>query len=377
LFTETASGVRAGRPALEQVLDQLRTDNTYQKADWTCRPGYGCHMPVSWSEEIDAVLGGDLTAALTYLTPAGGAVATCVAPVGLRDRQAGWVGFTTSLGFGKKLDRIERDPHVALAFHAREHGTSHSQRYVLVQGRAEIVPDPDEALLTLVWDQAVEVLGPAKRGRLFWDRWLREYYAVRVPVLVHLDRIMAWPDLRCAGRPEVLGTPAPLEPPAPQAPPKGGTGPRLNSARSARRCRVKRHQLLAYRGADGYPVTIPIEIQGAGPDGMRLTAVPGLLPAGGRRAGLLAHSYRPELIGLTTRYHTGWLEADPEGTATYAPHTAAGFVGPPNKTLLLLGNGLVAKLGVRSARKAGRLTELPAGMSPMLDRPPPRRLGPA
>jgi hypothetical protein len=24
------------------------------------------------------------------------------------------------------------------------------------------------------------VLGPAKRGRLFWDRWLREYYAVRV-----------------------------------------------------------------------------------------------------------------------------------------------------------------------------------------------------
>jgi hypothetical protein len=188
---------------------------------------------------------------------------------------------------------------------------------------------------------------------------------------------MAWPDLRCAGRPEVLGTPAPLEPPAPQAPPKGGTGPRLNSARSARRCRVKRHQLLAYRGADGYPVTIPIEIQGAGPDGMRLTAVPGLLPAGGRRAGLLAHSYRPELIGLTTRYHTGWLEADPEGTATYAPHTAAGFVGPPNKTLLLLGNGLVAKLGVRSARKAGRLTELPAGMSPMLDRPPPRRLGPA
>ena len=152
-------------------------------------------------------------------------MATCVAPVGLRDRQAGWVGFTTSLGFGKKLDRIERDPHVALAFHAREHGTSHSQRYVLVQGRAEIVPDPDEALLTLVWDQAVGVLGPAKRGRLFWDLWLREYYAVRVPVLVHLDRIMAWPDLRCAGRPEVLGTPAPLSPPGAPGPAQGRDRP--------------------------------------------------------------------------------------------------------------------------------------------------------
>jgi hypothetical protein len=325
-------------------------------------------MTVSWSEEIDAVLGGDLTAALTYLTPAGGAVATCVAPIGLRDRQAGWIGFTTSLGFGKKLDRIQRDPHVALAFHAREHGTAHSLRYVLVQGRAEIVPDPNAALRTLVYDQAVHILGPIKRGRLFWDRWLREYYAVRVPVLVHVDRILTWPNLHCQGAPEVLGAPALLEPPAPHAPPKGGTGPRLNSARAARRCRVKPHQLLAYRGADGYPVTVPVQVEGGGQDGIRLKAVPGLLPPGGRRAGLLAHSYRPQLIGLSTRYHTGWLEADPEGTATYAPHTAAGFVAPPNKTLLLLSNGLLAKLGVRSARKAGRLTELPAGLSPLADR---------
>ena len=126
-------------------------------------------MPVSWPDHVDEIFGADMTAALGYATPAEGAVVMAVAPVGLRDRQAGWVGFTTSLGFGKKLDRIERDPHVALAFHAREHGTSHSQRYVLVQGRAEIVPDPDEALLTLVWDEAVGVLGPAKRGRLFWD----------------------------------------------------------------------------------------------------------------------------------------------------------------------------------------------------------------
>jgi hypothetical protein len=260
-----------------------------------------------------------------------------------------------------------------MAFHAREHGTSHSQRYVLVQGRAEIVPDPDEALRTLVWDQAVRVLGPAKRGRLFWDRWLREYYAVRVPVLVQVDRILTWPDLRCEGEPGILGAPAPLEPPTPQAPPKGGTAPRLDSARAARRCRAKRHQLVAYRGADGYPVTVPVQVKEGGPHGIRLTAVPGLLPPGGRRAGLLAHSYRPQLIGLATRYHTGWLEADPDGTGTYAPHTAAGFVAPPNKTLLLLANGLVAKLGVRSARKAGRLSDLPAGMSPMLDRPPARQ----
>jgi hypothetical protein len=320
-------------------------------------------MNITWSEEIDAILGGDLTAAFAYLTPAGGAVATCVAPIGLRDRQAGWVGFTTSLGFGKKLERIERDPHVSLAFHAREHGTADSPRYVLVQGRAEIVPDPDEALRSLVYEQAVAFLGPVKRGRLFWDRWLREYYAVRVPVLVRVDRITTWPDLHCQGTPEVVGASAPLEPPASQDPPKHGTGPRLDSARAARRCRAKRHQLLAYRAADGYPVTIPIQVQDGGRGGIRLAAVPGLLPQGGRRAGLLAHSYRPQLIGLATRYHTGWLQADPAGTANYAPHTAAGFFVPPDKRLLLLANGLVAKLGVRSARKAGRLTELPPGMS--------------
>ena len=68
------------------------------------------------------VLAGDLTAALGYRTPAGGVVVQAVAPIGLRDREAGTVGFTTSLGFSKKLERIERDPRVAMAFHAREHG---------------------------------------------------------------------------------------------------------------------------------------------------------------------------------------------------------------------------------------------------------------
>src|SRR5256885_13251877 len=101
--------------------------------------------PVQWPDEIDEVIGGDLTAAVSYVPPAGGAVVTAVAPIGLRDRAAGTVSFTTSLGFGRKLERIERDPRVALAYHAREHGLSSSARYVLVQGSASVVkqPDPD------------------------------------------------------------------------------------------------------------------------------------------------------------------------------------------------------------------------------------------
>ena len=68
---------------------------------------------------------------------------------------------------------------------------------------------------------------------------------------------------------------------------------------------------------------------------------------------MLGHGYRPKLIGLTARQHTGWLEAG-EDRALYAPHSETGFVAPANKTLLLLGNGLQAKLGVRKARRAGK-----------------------
>ena len=93
-------------------------------------------MPVGWTDEIDGILGGDPTAALAYVTPAGGSVVAAVAPVGLRDRDAGTVTFTTSLGFRRKLDRLRKEPRIALAYHARDHGFSDSPRYVLVQGRA-------------------------------------------------------------------------------------------------------------------------------------------------------------------------------------------------------------------------------------------------
>src|SRR3954467_612034 len=100
---------------------------------------------VEWPDAIDEVIGGDLTAALAYVTPAGGAVVTAVAPIGLRDRTKGEVTFTTSLGFGKKLDRPRREPRVALLYHAREHGFYDGAELVLVQGRARIVEQADEA----------------------------------------------------------------------------------------------------------------------------------------------------------------------------------------------------------------------------------------
>jgi hypothetical protein len=303
-------------------------------------------VSVSWPDEVDAVLGGDLTAALAYLTPAGGAVVTSVAPVGLRDRDAGTVTFTTSLGLGRKLDRIRSDPHVALAYHAREHGFASGSEYVLVQGRCRPVPEADQEWNERVLGPASEpFMGPPRRGR-FWDRWLQEYYADRVPVTVDVERIAVWPAPDDSGDLVVHGSHPPGAPPASQAEPKKGTAPRLDAAKAARKLAALPHVLAAWREEDGYPTVAPVRVQSGDAEGILLS---GPLPPGGRRAGLLGHAYNAGLVGLQARQHTGWLS-----DGLYAPHTQNAFRAPNNKTLLLLANGLLAKQGLRKARKQGR-----------------------
>src|SRR4051794_7578065 len=230
-----------------------------------------------------------MTAALAYCTPAGGAVVTAVAPLGMRDREQGTVTFTTSLGFGRKLERISRNPRVALAYHAREHGFASGAAFVLVQGVAEPDVEPDRDLLeNVIGPHAERFMGPRKRGRLFWDRWLQQYYADRVPVTVTVERIVVWPDSRCEGEPSVIGSPREPGPPGSQRPPAGGTSPRLSSERAARRIARMAHRLLAFSDSDGFPFVVPVESTESGPEGIRLSASPGLLPSGARRAGLLA-----------------------------------------------------------------------------------------
>ena len=299
-----------------------------------------------WSDADDAIIGGDLTAALAYATPAGGAVATPVAPIGLRDRNAGTVGFTTSLGFGRKLDRISENGRVALAYHAREHGFASDPRFVLVQGMAsyDVHPDPD-MLAERIRPASIAFMGPPQTGA-FWDRWLSAYYEDRVVVTVAVERVLSWPDPGCAGEPNVAGKPLPDETPDSQAPPGNGSGPRVDVVRARRRIGKLPHVLLAYLGADGFPLIVPVGVGAAGASGIALT---GPLPAGARRAGLLAHRYEPKLIGLETRQYTGWLQ-----DAVYAPHTEGGFRAPANKTLLLLANGFMARRGLKQARALGR-----------------------
>src|SRR5436305_7344058 len=299
-----------------------------------------------WSESDDEVIGGDLTAALAYMTPAGGAVVTAVAPIGLRDRAAGTIGFTTSLGFGRKLDRIKANPRVALAYHAREHGFATGSRFVLIQGIATYDARPDPYVLAdTIGPASTRFMGPPRTG-LFWDRWLSAYYADRVVVTVNVERVTSWTDLACTGEPAIVGTSRPALDPGGQTPPKNGTAPRVDAVRAARRLAALPHVLVGYAGADGFPFVAPATVGSAGPPGIELS---GPLPGGGRRAGLLGHRYEQKLVGLQTCQYTGWLQ-----DGVYAPHTENGFRAPANKTLLLLGNGLMARQGLSLARALGR-----------------------
>jgi hypothetical protein len=303
-------------------------------------------VAIVWSDLDDEIIGGDLTAALAYATPAGGAVLTPVAPIGLRDRAAGTVGFTTSLGFGRKLDRMRENPRVALAFHAREHGFASQPRFVLVQGSASYDSHPDRELLeSRVGPASTRFMGSPRRG-IFWDRWLSAYYGDRVVVTVAVERVAGWHDLGCAGEPTVVGRVRPLSVPDSQAPPKNGTAPRVDAVGAAARMRKLPHTLLGYLDAEGFPVVVPVGVRAADAAGIALT---GPLPAGGRRASMLAHRYEPQLVGLEVRQHTGWL-AD----GIYAPHTERGFRAPANKTIVLLANGLMARRGLKRARALGR-----------------------
>jgi hypothetical protein len=299
--------------------------------------------PLYWDDEVDAVFAGDLTAALGYRTPAGGVVVQAVAPIGMRDREQGTLGFTTSLGFSKKLERIARDPRVAMAFHAREHGTCRSELYVLAQGTARVIEQPTAQQRQRVRELSTVQLGPPAEGP-FWNRWLREYYRARVPVEITVERIAIWPDLRCAGERRVIGEPWPQTEPDSQPPPRNGTDSRVDVTRARRRLAKTTHHLAGFAGADGRPVVVPVTI-GDVRDGRLELLSPRLAP-GARRAGLLGHRYHPRLIGLETRQYTGWLD-----TTLYAPHTETGYRAPANKTLLLILNGLLAKRGVRAASR--------------------------
>jgi Pyridoxamine 5'-phosphate oxidase len=308
-------------------------------------------MAYQWPESIDEILDGDHAVMLAYATPARGVVLAPVSNFGLHDRGAGVVTFNSSVGAWKKLDRIRRNPHVALAFHTRAHATHDRPEYVLVQGRASLSPPVPDYPSTVVdnWErfEPWRGLGPV------WKRWLR-VYALRVEVRVAVERVVVWPDLACRGSASVHGPALPDEPPAPQAPPAKGVAPRINHKRAARRARRLPDVLFGWLGADGFPVIIPVGVGGVSEAGLLLDAPGGLVPHGGRRAGLTAHWFSRGVVGQRQMIHTGWMTVPSDGgPVTYAPQTTAAYRMPPSRFVYRTAVGLVTRRRNRQAVRAG------------------------
>ncbi len=211
-------------------------------------------MP-AWPDDVDEILTGDAAAGFTYLTPARGAVTVPMAPLGIRDREAGTVTVTSSLGLWKKLARVRANPSVAICYHAREHGFAKRPELVLVQGHARIQREPDRAWLESIGGHWERFLGPVRGG--IAGRWLRVYYWERVAITVEVRRILVWAGLGGSGEPTMLGAPQPAPPPA-QDPPRNGAGPRVDAQRLLREIRRLPHTLLAWAGGDGMPMVVPV-----------------------------------------------------------------------------------------------------------------------
>lgn len=304
-----------------------------------------------WPDPVEDILRGDQAVLLCYPTPASGVVLRPVTNFGMHDRDTGTITVNTSIGAWRKIVRLRHNPHVALAYHTRAHSASDRGEYVLVQGRARLSePIEDYPGTVPNWERFD---GPTARNPL-WRRWLRVYYT-RVAIEITAERVLVWPGLDCHGEPEVHGAPLPAAP-EPQRAPAKGTGPRVDHRKAARKAAALPDVLLGWIGADGFPIAVPVEVGGAGPRGIELRDPTGLVPPGGRRAGLTAHWFSRHVLGQNQRVHTGWLEAG--ARLEYAPHTAQAYRLPPSTLLYRITIGFMTRLGLRMARRAGVLDEL-------------------
>src|SRR5688572_5136875 len=150
-----------------------------------------------WPDPVDEILGGDQAVALAHVTPARGVVLTPVTNFALRDSTDGTVAVNSSVGMWRKLERIRKNPNVALAFHTRAHAATRRPEYVLVQGKGSLSSLTDrDAWLEAMGDRWERFGGQPRDVGPLWDRWMRAYHW-RVNIEIAVTRIVVWPDLRC------------------------------------------------------------------------------------------------------------------------------------------------------------------------------------
>lgn len=92
--------------------------------------------------------------------------------------------------------------------------------------------------------------------------------------------------------------------------------------------------------------------------GLTLAVPADLVPDGGRRAGLLGHSFTEGTLGIRQLAVTGWMEKCSD-VINYAPHTRLSFGLPASRASWRIPMGAVTRVGHERARRAGAVPSLP------------------
>jgi hypothetical protein len=108
--------------------------------------------------------------------------------------------------------------------------------------------------------------------------------------------------------------------------------------------------LLGWTGADGFPLVVPIKVGAADQRGIQLETPDGMVPPGGRRAGVTAHWFSRGVVGQRQTICTGWMEAEPaEKMVCYSPHRQTSYQMPTSRFVYRVATGGFTRLRYRRA----------------------------
>jgi hypothetical protein len=250
------------------------------------------------------------------------------------------IDVTTGLGYPKKADDAERNPHVSLLFSDPTGSGLEGACGVLVQGTAEVDDRDLDANKERYWRESWQKLPgtrdahPPKvlRGLFGW-------YYTRIYVRVRPERVFVWPQGDCAREPEVLGahveevrsgqSEEPLEEHAPGIGGENAWDERVEEL-------GRRHEtaVLAWVAPDGFPLSVRVRVR-LDPARRRI-AIEGEvagLPLEEGRACLTAHAHDPEFSWQENFQVRGNLVR--EGDAWwFAPRRLIGGFELPDESML-------------------------------------------
>jgi len=213
-----------------------------------------------WPAELDEVFAGAITCQYASLTRAGAPVTVPTTPY----TGAGTLDVSTGLTYPAKAERARRNPNVALLFADPIGAASDGAPVVLVQGHAAVRDGELQANTDRYARVAVAKLPQATKGQPKLLLKQMVFYYARIWIEITPLHISWWPDRDLATAPQAWhaqdGRALPESDPAPSGrqPPAWLEPPSQWRDVAARALQELPLADLTVRGADGFPVCVPV-----------------------------------------------------------------------------------------------------------------------